>query len=400
MITVIGIDGSPLSEVAAAALAGAELVVGARRHLDLVQSPQEAQTIVMGPIAPALNAVAEHSGHVVVLASGDPGFFGIVRLLRERHLAPVVYPAASSVSHAFARIGMSWEDAVVVSAHGRDLRPAVNVARAFPKVAVLTAPGAGPAEIGAALASMTKRLVVAVDLGGPHEQVVECSPTEAANRSWTEPAVVLVVDTEPQEGRAPSSPSWCWPTPTTPNGWALPEDDFEHRDRMITKSEVRAVVLARLAPRPGELILDVGAGSGSVAVECARFGAAVVAIERDPEQCARIRRNAERHSVHIEIVAADAAEVEWPVADAVFVGGGGVEVLRRAASNEAPRIVVALAAVERVGPAIDVLNAADYMVEGICIQASRLTTFSGNSHRLAAANPVFVLWGRHAEGTK
>lgn len=101
-----------------------------------------------------MEALATHDGNAVVLASGDPGFFGIVRALRERGLVPEVQPAVSSVAQAFARAGLPWDDAVVVSAHGRDLRRAVNVCRAYPKVAVLTGPGHGPGEIGAALAGL------------------------------------------------------------------------------------------------------------------------------------------------------------------------------------------------------------------------------------------------------
>ncbi len=177
MITVVGMDGSPLSPPAEAALRSATLVAGGRRHLDALRALAAARggpgpapgpraggvaavappgagvrTVVLGDLGPALDALAAHDGDAVVLASGDPGFFGIVRALRERGLAAVVLPAVSSVALAFARAGLPWDDAMVVSAHGRDLRPAVNVCRAHPKVAVLTGPGAGPAAIAAALA--------------------------------------------------------------------------------------------------------------------------------------------------------------------------------------------------------------------------------------------------------
>ncbi|MER6983695.1 precorrin-6y C5,15-methyltransferase (decarboxylating) subunit CbiE, partial [Streptomyces carpinensis] len=126
-------------------LRGAELVVGGRRHLDAAALPRAAERVVLGPLAPALDIVEEYLGkerRVVVLASGDPGFFGVVRALAER-FGPGrldVRPGVSSVATAFARIGLPWDDAVVVSAHGRELRTAVNVCRARPKVAVLTGP--------------------------------------------------------------------------------------------------------------------------------------------------------------------------------------------------------------------------------------------------------------------
>jgi precorrin-6Y C5,15-methyltransferase (decarboxylating) len=107
MITVVGMDGSALSPRAEAALAAATLVAGARRHLAV--APHQARTVVLGELAPALDALAAHDGDAVVLASGDPGFFGIVRALRGRGLKFTVLPAVSSVALAFARAGLpAW----------------------------------------------------------------------------------------------------------------------------------------------------------------------------------------------------------------------------------------------------------------------------------------------------
>ena len=226
MITVVGMDGSPLGPLAEAALAAATLVVGGRRHLAALPVPAGpaavagVRTVVLGELAPALDVLAAHDGDAVVLASGDPGFFGIVRALRERGLAAVVLPAVSSVALAFARAGLPWDDAAVVSAHGRDLRPAVNVCRAYPKVAVLTGPGAGPAEIGAALAGWDRRLVVCESLGSPAERITECSPASAAGRTWSDPNVVLVLANTTSAtfaSRSPATPApasanpaWMW----------------------------------------------------------------------------------------------------------------------------------------------------------------------------------------------
>ncbi|MDQ3154194.1 MAG: cobalt-precorrin-7 (C(5))-methyltransferase, partial [Actinomycetota bacterium] len=131
-VTVLGLDGPVLPAGGAAELATAEVVAGSQRHLDAVAVPGGARRI----------RLAEVDGvrRTVVLASGDPGFFGIVRSLRERGLAPRVLPGRSSVSRAFALLGRSWDDVTVVSAHGRALAPALNVCRARPAVAVLTAP--------------------------------------------------------------------------------------------------------------------------------------------------------------------------------------------------------------------------------------------------------------------
>ena len=170
----------------------------------------------MGPLRPALDALAAHDGDAVVLASGDPGFFGIVRALRDRGLDCVVLPATSSVAQAFARAGLPWDDAIVVSAHGRELRAAVNVCRAHPKVAVLTGPGQGPAEIGAALAGWPRRLLVAEDLGAPGERLTECTPADAAQREWSDPNVVLSLAAPPPAPSAASPGAGAEQRPTPP----------------------------------------------------------------------------------------------------------------------------------------------------------------------------------------
>ncbi|MFF5345168.1 precorrin-6y C5,15-methyltransferase (decarboxylating) subunit CbiE [Streptomyces althioticus] len=408
MITVVGTGtGAPVEvpEVEKAAL-----VVGGRRHLDAVDVPEGAERVVLGPLAPALDTVATYVAQerpVVVLASGDPGFFGIVRALAER-FGPErldVRPGVSSVSAAFARAGLPWDDAVVVSAHGRDPRTAVNVCRAHPKVAVLTGPGAGPAELGAALRGERRVLVVASALGSAGESVERVTPEEAAGRDWgSAVSVVLCLD----ERRAPGPVRTVAGLGEGPAGWALPEAEFAHRDSMITKFEVRALALARLGPRPGDLVWDVGAGSGSVAVECARLGAAAVAVERDADGVERVRANAAAHGVGVTVVHGRAPGVLDGLGDdpdAVFVGGGGRElpaVVGACARRARRTVVVAMAALDRVPAARAALTGAGLTCDGVLLQSSRLAPLPGDVTRLAATNPVFLLWGvrppAHSEG--
>lgn len=390
-LTVIGIDGAALSAEAAAALAGATLIAGGRRHLASVEIPVGATVVVMGDVAAAVEAVAAHEGPAVVLASGDPGFFGIVRALGERGLTPRVLPAVSSVSAAFARAGVSWDDALVVSAHGRPLAPVVAACRAHAKVAVLTAPGAGPAELGAALVGSERRLMVATSLGTAEESVIEVSAEEAAERDWESPSVVVVRGPQLSSVRG-----WIAGGEQVPDGWALPEAVFEHRDSMVTKAEVRALVLARLGPRTGATVWDLGSGSGSVAVECARFGADVVAVERDADACLRIAGNARMLDVAVEVVEGEMPDVLFGLRepDSVFLGGGGPWVLEAALKTGHPtRVVAAVAAVERVGPILDLLAEQGFSTGGSQLAASRLSSLPDGTHRLAATNPVFVLWG-------
>ena len=404
-ITVIGCDGRPPGSGAAKALAEARTVIGAPRHLRLAAVPPHAEQIELRHLDEALDAIATHEGPTVVLASGDPGFFGIVRALRARGITPHVIPAVSSVADAFARIGLDWDDALVVSAHGRDPRRALAAALAHHKAAILTAPGTA-AGLARELRAAGKR-VYAVELVGTPEEKVSVLSGET---SLADPNILISLDQqdkpdkpdkpdEPAEPAEPaeSRPRWLAGHPGAPDGWALPEDAFEHRDSMITKPEVRALVLARLGPAPGRTIWDVGAGSGSVAVECARFGAHVIAVEADPAQCDKIRRNAERHHVLLRICQGRAPEalIGLPPADAIFAGGGDHTVLAAAIRLASPRrVVVTLAAVQRVGETATLLAGQGYRADGVELQASRLKPLPGGNHRLAAQNPVFVLWGQ------
>ncbi|KWV30710.1 precorrin-6y C5,15-methyltransferase (decarboxylating) subunit CbiE [Micromonospora rifamycinica] len=404
-VLVLGVDaaGRPWPPAALAALAGAGLVVGAARHLAAVPVPPDVETVVLGPLTPALDRLtAAHAAGLptVVLASGDPGFFGVVRRLRAAGLPVRVLPAVSSVAAAFARAGLDWDGAVVVTAHGRDLGPALHACRALPAVAVLTAPGAGATEIGAGLAGWSRRLVVAEHLGSAAERVTWATPEQAAARRWADPHVLLSLAAPAGPDADPATPAGVGPVradnqpaAAPADGWALPESAYRHRDSMITKAEVRALAVARLRPRLGRLVWDVGAGSGSVGIECALLGAAVIAVERDP--AAPIAVNAARHGVDVRVVTGDAPAVlrGLPDPDAVFVGGGGTAVLTAVADRRPARVVVTLAALDRIAPAVHLLRAAGYTVTGSQLTAARLADLPDGSIRLAATNPVVVLTG-------
>lgn len=397
-ISVIGLDGRPLSPEAGALIDEAVLVVGGKRHLESLNVEPERSAVLKGDLSEAMELVEVSDGLVTVLASGDPGFFGIVRLLRERFDTAElrVLPALSSVALACAHAGLPWEDAAVVSAHGRDGRSprrAVNVCRSHPKVAVLTSPDFGPAELAHELESIGRSFVVAERLGETDERVFHGDAVAVAEKEWRDPNLVLVLD----EARMADGKSWVSGLHREPGGWALPESEFEHRSAMITKPEVRSLVLARLGPAPGDLVWDVGAGSGSVGIECAHLGAATIAIERDPESCARICRNAARHDVCVEVVEGEASAVlhALPEPDTVFVGGTGgsfEEIVKLAAVRARRAVVLTLITLERVIPAAEILGDCGLEVETIFLQASRVKGV-GALHRLASETPVFVVSG-------
>lgn len=395
LITVIGLDGRPLAPEAREALAQASLVVGGRRHLNDLGVEAGRSAELRGDLSVSMEEIEASDGLVVVLASGDPGFFGILRLLDERFGRENlrVIPAVSSVAGAFARAGLRWDDAVTVSAHGRDPRRAVNVCRAHPKVAVLTSPDFGPAELARELTGWKRSFFVAEKLGGAEERISRGSAEEISAGEWGDPNVVLVLD----EARLAGEKGWISSGIRSPGGWALPESEFEHRGDMITKKETRALVLARLGPGPGDLIWDVGAGSGSVAIECARLGAATVAVERDGESCDHIRRNTARHNVSVRLVEGEAPDAlqDLPDPDAVFIGGtgGSFESIVKSCAVRARRsVVLALVGLERVVPAGLILEDCGFAVETTFLQTSRMTSV-GPAHRLSPESAVFVVTG-------
>ncbi|MEO3874659.1 precorrin-6y C5,15-methyltransferase (decarboxylating) subunit CbiE [Nonomuraea sp. B12E4] len=383
MITVVGWDGSELSARAVDKLHEARLVVGPDAILDQLRIAAPARA--RGPLLEALDGHLEHGeGPAVVIAEGDPGFFGVVRELRAHGLKPDVLPALSMVTRAFARAGLNWEDALVVAPSDPSrLNRAVNACRAHPKVALLVAPGVGPAEISRELAPTTPRaLIVCEDLGGPDERITHSRMGEATTRPWKDPDVVLVIDPLHQ----PRERGWVAGAQPGPAEWALPSEGG-------LPAEVRAFILAKLGPRLGDLVWDVGAGGGEIAVECARMGAAVIAVERDEQSCARLRANVLRHGVKVALTRGQAPPALEPLPDpdAVFVGGGGLDVVVACAARRPRALVCALSKVEQVSAVLGRLREQGYRGEGSQILVSGLALDPGGSHRLTARDPVFVV---------
>ncbi|MEU6441909.1 precorrin-6y C5,15-methyltransferase (decarboxylating) subunit CbiE [Streptomyces sp. NPDC047046] len=343
-VTVIGWDGSPLTEAARSALGAATLVAGAAHHLALPEVPRDAERIRLGSVHLAARRIALHRGSAVVLADGDPGFFGVVRALRagEQGLELEVVPAVSAVASAFARAGMPWEDAEIVVAHPRTLRRAVNVCRAHPKVAVLTSPGAGPAELGLLLEGVHRTFVICEELGTARERITVVTSDRAADHAWRDPNVVIVIGGNATAGGTDNG----WIAGRDPGGpvrgWALPAREYGAGAPLEGEArELRAAQLARLGPRTGDLVWDIGSGTGAFAAEAARFGAAVLAVDTDPDACARTTASARRFGVRVQVVHGSAPHIleDLPEPDVVRVGGGGAPVVSAVADRRPAAIV-------------------------------------------------------------
>lgn len=328
-LTVVGIgaDGWPgLSGTAAAALTAAQVIFGSSRQLALLPPAVEGDRVPWpSPLLPALPGLLDAHRHrrIAVLASGDPMFHGIgatlVRLLGAAAVRVVPHP--SSVSLAAARLGWSLPEVDVLSlvtAPVEELHPLIHPGR---RILVLSAGAQTPAAVAALLTARgygDSTVTVLAQLGAPTEQAIT-GPAAHLDLATVEPLNVIAVTCSAGE----RSPDSAGPRPLVPG---LPDAVYES-DGQLTKREVRAVTLAVLGPQPGELLWDIGAGSGSIAIEWMRThrDCRAVAVESAPERVGRIARNAAALGVpKLRVVEgrAPGALAGLPVPDAVFIGGG------------------------------------------------------------------------------
>jgi precorrin-6Y C5,15-methyltransferase (decarboxylating) len=322
-LTVIGLgeDGrASLSPAAIAHLAQASLVVGGVRHLALV-APLEAETLCWpSPMDAAFPQILARRGEkVVVLASGDPFFYGVGSLLAR--LAPpeeiLCLPAASAFSLVAAKLGWAQQDCALVTLHGRPLEKIIPHLHDGARIIALSWDGETPRKLAALLEKRgfgASRLTVCEHLGGQRERVrATAAHTFALDDVAALNTVALDLVADRDALIVPRAPG-------------LPDNFFEH-DGQITKSEFRALTLSALAPRRGELLWDIGAGSGSVAIEfmLADPANAAIAIEAKAARAQRIARNAlALGTPGLRVVEGEApgAVAGLPPPHKIFIGGG------------------------------------------------------------------------------
>ena len=324
-LTIIGLgeDGlAGLTDASRDALAGAEIIFGGARHLALVGAGDRGRAWpVPFDVAPIL---ALRGRRVAVLASGDPFWHGAGGSLAA-YLAPSdwrCFPAPSTFSLAAARLGWRIEDVACLGLHAAPFSRLLPHLAAGRRAICLVRDGAAVAALGDWLVQLghgQARLWVMEALGGPAERLRDM---RADSPAQTDPGALVAVAVEPL-GRVTTS------LPATPG---LADNSFSH-DGQITKSPIRALTLAALAPRPGELLWDIGAGSGSVSVEWCRAGGRAIAIEARADRVDHIRTNVDSFGLagQMTIVAgqAPAALVGLAQPDAIFVGGGASDALLR-----------------------------------------------------------------------
>lgn len=331
-IHVIGIgdDGAQgLSPELRSLVEKATVLVGGERHLGFFPDISCRKVPVKGSTTQVLEHLAKEGEgeRIVVLASGDPLFYGIAKLVIARfgkdHV--VVHPHVSSMQLAFAAVRESWEDAILVSCHAKPVENLLEAARDARKLGVFTDEENTPSHLASALLGAGLggfRAYVCENLGGKDERVFSARLSELVGKSYAPLNVLILVREE--DASVP-----------TPQGYPLgiPEEYFEQkrpRRGLITKWEIRVISLARLEIVRDTVAWDIGAGSGSVAVECARLApeGQVFAVEKDADDASIVARNAERfHLPNLKVIHGKAPDAlrDLPDPDAVFVGGSGGE---------------------------------------------------------------------------
>ena len=323
-LTLIGIGEDGLECLTSAAktlLSQAILVVGGARHLALV-GPLHCETMVWpSPVQDAFAHIQSRSGQpVVVLATGDPYFYGIGSLLSARFGADCIncLPGLSAFSLAAARLGWALQDCAMLSLHGRDQSLLLPYLQPGGKIIALSWDGSTPGQIAGMLCARglgATKLTVLEAMGGKNERSLTFLASAPVPENIAALNLVAMEIVAERNARV------------IPLASGIPDELFEH-DGQITKREIRAMTLSALAPLRGQVLWDIGAGSGSIGIEWMLRDQlnGAIAIEIRADRVARIARNAAALGVPgLRIVqgAAPAALVDLPVPHAVFLGGGG-----------------------------------------------------------------------------
>jgi precorrin-6Y C5,15-methyltransferase (decarboxylating) len=322
-LTVIGLgeDGlAGLSPLALEKLQAAELLVGGQRHLDMA-GPHSAKMLVWEtPLSRSLDAIAAHRGRsCVVLATGDPLWFGIGVSLVQRFTREeiLLLPSLSAFQLAATELGWPLAHTVCITLHGRPLARLSRHLHSGARILALTDDGRGPAAIAKLLQDSgwgPSMITVLERWGGPHARRLDGIAGEWRTEICADLNIVAIT-ARPGTGAAMWSPAP-----------GLPDDAYRH-DGQLTKRAIRAATLAALVPLPGECLWDVGAGSGSIAIEWLRAApnTTAIAIEREPSRVESIRYNADRlgtPELTLVLGEAPAALDGLPSPNAIFIGGG------------------------------------------------------------------------------
>jgi precorrin-6Y C5,15-methyltransferase (decarboxylating) len=396
-IVGVGLCFSDLNQKYLNIIRDADILVGGKRHLTWFDNHPGEKREIIAPLSSVVEDIRQWMDHkkVVVLASGDPLFFGIGRILVKALGKDnvCIYPNISTMAACFSRLKMTWNQAVVVSLHGKDPTMELTGAlRSEKPVFIFTDPRHDPAWVGDWVCrtdSYKWCMWVFERLGEPDERIRQISPEKASGMKFNEPNAVVLINTISKKS--------IYPLFT-----GAPEHWYEHERGLITKPEVRAVTLSKLRLLPDHVFWDLGAGSGSVAIEAAIFvnRGQIIAVEQKKERVDQIRTNVKKFGVdHIRVLHARLPEEiqKLPAPDRVFIGGGGKDlrhILEGASQRLLPqgRVVINTVVLETMASAMDTLDKLGFATSVVQVQISRGETMSSGT-RFDAKNPVWIICG-------
>ena len=387
-------DGETLTLEAAHALGEADAVLGAPRLLERLERREGVAYLPLSLPTEVARAVDEHPEwkRVCVALSGDVGFYSAAHRLTELlgYLDPVLICGISSPQQLAARLGRPWQDFCLVSAHGRDCDALAEVL-CHPAVFFLTGGDLTPGTICARITDAglgEAAVTVGEELGGRDERITASTAAELAGREFS-PLSVLLVENQKTFSRAAVSAG-------------IADREFIRGGTPMTKREVRVNILSQLGIRPKDILYDIGAGTGSVAVEMALLArrGRVYAIECQADACTLIEANREKFGAHQLTVVpgmAPAALEGLPVPNAAFIGGskGNLRAIMDllVGKNPAVRIVVSAVTLETLHEAVTAMEELGLAeVEVVQIAVSRALP-TGRLHMLSAENPIFLISG-------
>jgi precorrin-6Y C5,15-methyltransferase (decarboxylating) len=401
----IGSDGvAGLTTRARDQLAAANLILGSEQALNLVGGNLKAEQVRIGlDLHEVVHTLEANLGkkHMAVVASGDPLFYGVARYLCDRLGKDrfEVLPHVSSMQLAFARVKESWEEAFLTNLATHSLEAVLDRIRVAETVGLFTSETDDPPAIARQLLARGLdyfRAYVCENIGGPDERVTQGELADIADMEFDALNVMILV-------RKPGRPDQQRPA-TSFRRFGNPDDVFAQsrpKSGLITQAEVRAIALAQMDVQPGAVVWDIGAGSGSLAVEAAQLAdpGMVYAIEQDAADYHLILANADTFRVkNLKAIhgTAPAVFAGLPAPDAIFIGGTGQEVARLIeaayqALRPSGRLVMNVATLEMLSSCYAALKALVQPVQVMLVNVAR-STEQMETIRFDAVNPTFLLW--------
>jgi len=373
----------------------ADLLVGGERQLRLFPEFKGETLTIDSNVGAVIERLQKEEGSVVVLASGDPLFFGIGRtLLRNFPPSKLEFlPNVTSVQYAFAKIGEAWDDAVFISAHGRGLQGAVDRIVANDKAAILTDERNTPRAIAAEMMRRGRdgySAWLCENLGGADERILE-TDVKGLLEVEAAPLNVLILIKEYETGSQRYVPTL-----------GIPDEEFATVKKLITKEEVRVVTLAKLKLRHDMTLWDIGAGSGSISIEADHLlpNGRIFAVERSAQCRDFIKQNLNKFDArNVALVEGDAPACleELPDPDRVFIGGSGGNLwaILQAVDTRlvaGGRIVLNAVTLDTLTAANEFLDNAGYSIEVVVVNIARTRPLT-DYKMFEAYNPVYIVTG-------